>query len=190
MDADENGTIDAQMDRIAKGDETAFNRLVADHSAFVHTIAKRFTGNTADADDITQAVFWTVWEKASGWKSGGASLRTWLYRITANRCIDQARRARVRGFLLPWDRKAQSIAAPENGETGVDDKQRLALVLAALDQLPARQRLAIILVVDQELSINEAATAMTTSPGALEQLLVRARRTLRSKLQETEQDHG
>ena len=70
------------------------------------------------------------------------------------------------------------------------DKQRLALVLAALDTLPARQRLAIILVVDQELSINEAAKAMATSPGALEQLLVRARRTLRSKLQETEQDHG
>jgi RNA polymerase sigma-70 factor, ECF subfamily len=82
--------------------------------------------------------------------------------------------------ILPDDAASatQSLAA----------KQRLAQVRASIATLPARQRMAILLTAVSEMEVAAVAAVMKTSTGAVEQLLVRARRSLRAM--EGEQDAG
>jgi RNA polymerase sigma-70 factor, ECF subfamily len=161
-----------------RGDERAFNRLVAQHAPRVHAVARRYLGSDADAEDVAQEVFWRVWRSAGKWRPGEAAFPTFLFRVTVNLCIDKARRRR---------RNVQVDAADEIADTGVDaetglaDRQVLAAMREAIAALPERQRIAIILSVQQQLASREVAVAMKISEGAVEQLLVRARRSLREK---------
>lgn len=173
----------ALMQDIAKGHRPALARLMAQHARGVALFAGRYLCNAADGDDIAQEVFVCVWAQARRYDPAKAAVSTWLYRITTNLCIDRQRRNRFwRLFgrvqaddladLLPDDAPdaTQSLAA----------KQRLAKVRAGIGTLPARQRMAILLTAVAEMETEAVAAVMKTTQGAVEQLLVRARRTLRA----------
>lgn len=173
----------ALLTQAGTGDQRAFNALVLRHSGFVHTLALRYTQNRSDAEEIAQSVFLTLWRHAAQWQPT-AQLRTWLYRVTVNRCIDRARRTR----RWQWVRGAPVLdAVTDEAATGAqraEDASDLARVRLAMARLAPRQRMALTLVAEEELSGAEAAAAMDISPGALEQLLVRARKRLRMILEE------
>ncbi len=167
------------MAQVAAGDERAFATLTRIHADQVHGLARRFTGNASDAEEIAQEVFWTVWKSAKKWQPGNARFATWLYRVTLNKCIDWDRRQRVRRFFF--------LPAPEDliddspgADQSVEDRDSLALIRRSILRLPARQRAAILLSSQLEKSNKEIAAILEISPGAVEQLLVRARRTLRA----------
>ena len=61
--------------------------------------AARYLGNAGDAEDVVQEVFVTVWKQAARFDPAKGRASTWLYRITANRCIDQRRRRALRSFI-------------------------------------------------------------------------------------------
>jgi RNA polymerase sigma-70 factor, ECF subfamily len=181
----------ALMQDIASGHRPALARLMAQHARGVALFAGRFLGNVADGDDVAQETFLRVWAQARKYDASKASVTTWIYRIATNLCIDRQRRNRFwRLFgrvqtddvadILPDDAASatQSLAA----------KQRLAQVRASIATLPARQRMAILLTAVSEMEVAAVAAVMKTSTGAVEQLLVRARRSLRAM--EGEQDAG
>ncbi|MFQ6551347.1 RNA polymerase sigma factor [Aestuariibius insulae] len=171
---------DALLSKAGQGDERAFNTLVLRHSSFVHTIALRFTQNAADADEITQSVFWTLWRHAARWSRERARLRTWLYRVTVNRCIDHGRgKGRWRRLFRGGSPDVEPADPAPTAEARHGAKDDLSRVQAALLTLAPRQRMALFLVAYEGLSGADAAEAMGTSPGAVEQLLARARKRLR-----------
>jgi RNA polymerase sigma-70 factor (ECF subfamily) len=88
--------------RIANEDRRAFTILMRRHGKKVRGLALAFGGKAADADDVTQDVFIMLWRRPNSWQPGKAAFTTWLYRVVANRCLDQARRQRVRRWL-PFD---------------------------------------------------------------------------------------
>lgn len=160
-----------------QGDERAFNRLVFAHGPRVRAIARRYLGNSADAEDVAQEVFWRIWRNAGRWRLGKARFSTFLYRVTVNLCIDSARR---RGRFRASLEEAGDV--PDSGASAEDEiaeRQTLRTMRSVIATLPDRQRMALILSVQQELASREIAAAMNISEGAVEQLLVRARRTLR-----------
>ena len=79
---------------VARGDEPAFDELVARHQRRVLNTIHRYVGEYDAADDIAQEVFVIVWNKAGTFK-GRSSFATWLYRIVVNQCL-QFRRKRQR----------------------------------------------------------------------------------------------
>lgn len=83
------------MRRIAGGDQEALCSLIRDYRSLVHRTALKITGNTADAEEVTQDVFIKVWERASGYDSR-FRISTWLYRITCNISISRLRKNRFR----------------------------------------------------------------------------------------------
>ncbi len=85
--------------RISREDRGAFTMLMRRHGAKVRGLALSFSGQAADAEDIVQDVFIVLWRRPDAWRPGGASFSTWLYRVVVNRCIDQARRKRLRSWL-------------------------------------------------------------------------------------------
>ncbi|TGS15813.1 sigma-70 family RNA polymerase sigma factor [Mesorhizobium sp. M2E.F.Ca.ET.209.01.1.1] len=168
--------------RIAGGSQAALSTLMARHGRGLRTFAARYLGHAADAEDVVQEVFVTVWKQAARFDPGRARASTWLYRITANRCIDQRRRRGLRNFF-GLDDIAEEPAAPEaNAETATAARQELAIVRDGLSRLPERQRMALLLRAVGELDIGAIAEVMGASAGSVEQLLVRGRRALRDHL--------
>jgi RNA polymerase sigma-70 factor (ECF subfamily) len=173
------GDDDALIEAAKGGDEQAFDRLIRRHAPRTHAVARRVLGNDADADDATQEVFWRAWQALARWRPGEAKLGTWLYRITVNVCLDRHRRTRRTAEVVDETSMAEAGDPAPGQEQRLAGRQALAAVLAAVSRLSADQRMALVLSVQQNLSNREVAAAMGTSEGAVEQLLVRARRALR-----------
>ncbi len=166
--------------RVANGDQRALGEIVRRHGGRLRALAHRFTGGM-EADDIVQETFLSFWKTAKRWQPGGPPLAAYLTRIAVNRAIDSERRRRVRRFFGLED--AAEIADPDStADHRLAERNQLMAVTGYIQALPARQRLAILLSAEGERSNAEIAAAMGLSVGAVEQLLVRARRTLRTRL--------
>jgi RNA polymerase sigma-70 factor (ECF subfamily) len=175
------------MQGICRGDEAALEALIHRHSGWGLQQLQRVLGRVEEAEDILQSCFVQIWEKAPAWEPQ-AQFRTWFYRVLYNRCMDHFRRT---GREVAWPDTAPDGAqsSQENAESfskmllpvvpaadaGV---MRRLDVQAALQKLPLRQRMAIVLVYFEELAQDEAAGVMGVRLGALESLLSRARATL------------
>jgi len=170
---------------IAQGDQAAFSQFMTAHMRSITIFSVRFLSSREDGEDTAQAVFMDVWRKAAQFDSKKASAKTWLYRIARNRCIDVIRKRRLR-YLIGLDTGEVEVPvdAPTSFQT-VADRQDLRAVVHAIDLLPDRQRLALVLSVLSEFPTKDIAEVMGTSDGAVEQLISRARRTLRSKFRAT-----
>jgi len=171
--------------RIADEDRSAFTILMRRHGQKVRGLALAFGGRPADADDVTQDVFIMLWRRPNSWQPGKAAFTTWLYRVVANRCLDQARRQRVRRWL-PFEDAADPVDETPSALDALANRDRLAEVRKMILTLPEKQRLALLLAVQGEQSNAEIASILSVSEGAAEQLLVRARRRLRSLVAEQE----
>lgn len=171
--------------RVAAGDKRAFSEIVRRHGGRLRALALRFTGGAAEADDIVQETFLSFWKTANRWQPGGPPLVAYLTRIAMNRAIDGERRRKLRRFFgLEY---AVDVADPaRDAEEQLGAKRELGAVTALLKDLPARQRAAILLAANGEHTNAEIGAALGLSVGAVEQLLVRGRRTLRTRLAQME----
>ncbi len=165
------------MRRVGRGDEPAFRLLAGRHAARAIGLARRVTGNPADADEIVQEALLRVWVNAPRWRPI-AAFGTWFYRIVLNLCLNRRRGLPFVGIEQagdPPDPAADPAAQIESVETD-------RLVAAAIGALPDRQRAAIVLAYTEGFSNAEIAAVLGISVSALEALLVRAKRGLREQL--------
>jgi RNA polymerase sigma-70 factor (ECF subfamily) len=174
---------EALMLRIARGDERAFRALAPRYAARAASLARHISGSEADAEDIVQEALLRVWINAPRWRPE-AAFRTWFYRIVFNLALNRKRRAPFAPLEAAGDPADPAIRA-DAALLRAEEDRRIADAIAAL---PARQRSAIALTYNDELSNAEAASVLGTSVSAFETLLVRARRTLRVKLDLTDDD--
>jgi len=166
---------------IAKGDQAAFTLLMSRFMRSLTVFATRFLSSQPDGEEVAQTVFIEVWRKAGTFDPAKASAKTWLYSIARNRCIDTIRKRRLRQFV-GLDSSAADIASTDAEPSQIAaDRAELRAVINELDLLPDRQRLALLLQTVSDMSTREIADTMATSDGAVEQLIRRARRTLRQK---------
>ncbi len=133
--------------------------------------------DSAEAEDVCQDVFLRLWKQAPRWQAGRAQLATWLYTVMLNACRDRLRKRRPQ---QPLDEQLHSEQIGPEGAHQQRERQRQ--LRQALAELAPRQRQALALFHDGQLSQAEAAEAMQISQDALESLLARARRSLRAKL--------
>lgn len=166
------------LQAIAGGDRSAFDQLSRRHLDRAYGVALRMTGSRADAEDVVQDVFLRLWQRPDAWRPGQAQFSTWLYRVVVNRCLDLKRRPR--GTDL--DSVEEPQAPDANAEDSLLDAERNRALDSAVNQLPERQRAAIVLTYTAGLRNAEAASAMDISVKAFEALLVRAKRELRDHL--------
>jgi len=160
---------------IADGHLDALEPLVRRHQDNVRRLAYRFLGRWGDADDVAQEAFLRVVCAAPRYQPT-ARFTTWLHRIVVNLCLD-ARRRQTRFVAadppdLPADPPADVL---ERDET-------VRRVREALDSLPERQRMAVILHRYEGESHREIAEVTGWSESAVESLLVRAYANLRRTL--------
>jgi len=172
---------DQLMAEAAQGDERAFQLLVSRWEQAVFGFLYHMVGSSEDAEDLTQETFLRVHGHASKYRPED-KFQSWLFRIAGNLARSYLRRRKLlRWFRFDTDQHDQPDPALLPDEA-LARKQVRDMVRAALEELPFRQRQAVVLQRYQGLSYREIANLMATTPAAVESLLQRAADRLRRRL--------
>lgn len=161
------------------GDAAASKKLVERHFPSILRFSRRMLRDAHEAEDIAQETFLRLW-KSGDRVEGGATLRTWLFRVAHNLAIDRIRAKKKVSF--DDDAHEEVPASGPSAAAMLHEKERAARVQQAIEALPERQRAAIVLVFHEGLPQTEAASVLGVSVDALESLLARARRSLKKTL--------
>src|ERR671917_33313 len=200
------------LDAARSGDEDAFRRLVAQYHDDLHAHCYRMVGSVHDAEDALQEAMLRAWRAIARFE-GRSSLRSWLYTIATNTCLNLIARRPKRVLPLDYgpffDPHDQGIGMPPVEATWVEpypdqglgledgyaapearyelrESVELAFV-AALQHLPANQRAALILREVLGFSAQETADSLETSVASVNSALQRARKTVDERLPEQSQ---
>jgi RNA polymerase sigma-70 factor (ECF subfamily) len=178
-EAGETASDETLLAAIALGDRLAFRVLMERHAPKLTAVAQRVMGSPHEADDVVQDAFIKVWTKNAHWRADGtARFSTWMYRIVLNQCID---RKRKRSFVNLDDAGDPAFEGPD-GQASVEKAGMSKTLSALIDSLPDRQAQALRVYYFAELSGPEAAQVMDLTLSAFEALLFRARKALRTAL--------
>ncbi len=165
---------DALLVLYANGDRAAAAELTARLTPMVFSLARRLLNDTAEAEDVTQEAMLRLWKTAPKWRQGEARISTWLYRVTTNLCTDRLRR---RSAIALDD-----IAEPEDDRPDIPAQMQTAArakaLRTALQDLPDRQRQAVVMRHLEGLANPEIAEALDLSVEAVESLIARGKRRL------------
>ncbi len=144
-----------------RGDREAFGQLVLRHQQQVYHMALRMVRNREDAEDVAQEAFVTAYRRLAEFR-GFSSFRTWVISIALNRGRNLLRDN-------PPERSAELPASLTAGTTdpleALEAKERSELLERAIDALPPKQRMTVLLRVREGMSHKEIARALGTSPG-------------------------
>lgn len=156
------------------GDRAAARMLTLRMGPLAFRVAQRMLGDRAEAEDLAQEALLRLWKIAPDWRTGEAKVTTWLYRVVTNLATDRLRRRRGIGL-------DEAPELPDGAASAVEqmiDGDRAAALEAALAQLPARQRQAVVLRHLEGLSNPEISAAMEIGVEAVESLTARGKRAL------------
>ena len=169
--------------RAALGDRSAFAEIFEEHAAGMFRYAVHMLdGDVGEAEDVVQTALAKAWQKLPDFERR-SSLRTWLFRITANEALAHRRRRRpvpVNDALLA-SRPAGLGSEPHQQVVADQIWQSLAM---ALTELPWRQRASWLLFEMEGLSYREIARVLETSETVVRGQLHRARRTLAHRMEQ------
>ena len=169
------------IERCRTGDRDAFRLLYDAHKDRVYSLALyTLNGDAATAEDVAQEVFVRVFQKIGQFRRD-ADLKTWLYRMTANACIDEFRRRKRCSNMSDIEQPAAICSEFNRVELS-------SAVTAALAELSAEQRAAVLLKYYEELSYDEIAVILDCSKGTIASRLNRSLRLLADKLAFLRQD--
>ncbi|GLZ35771.1 RNA polymerase sigma factor SigE [Lentzea sp. NBRC 105346] len=159
----------------------SWDEVVREHADRVYRLAYRLTGNQHDAEDLTQETFIRVFRSLASYKPG--TFEGWLHRITTNLFLDMARRRsrlRMEGLPEDTDRLEGDDPTPEEiwDNTHLDPDLQ-----AALDELPAEFRAAVVLCDVEGLSYEEIGATLGVKLGTVRSRIHRGRQALRAALE-------
>lgn len=163
-----------------RGDPEAFRALFEKHKDLVYSVALRYSGDPAAAQDIAQDIFLKLFSTIGSYR-GDANFEAWLYRMVVNRCFDQKRRTRRLAPLL--DAVTDLLRAPDlNALDEVLRAEMSTHVREVIDSLAPEQKMAIVLRYTQGLSYDAIAEIAGCSAGTIASRLNRAHKVLERRL--------
>jgi RNA polymerase sigma-70 factor (ECF subfamily) len=178
---------DVLLRRAAKGDEEAFTILYRRHQAAMYRFALRMTGNTWASEEIVQDVFMTLMRDPKKYDAARGALGAFLYGVARNRVMKHLERLPREVSLEEKDEDGTgSGIALQDASTPamwVEKRERRQQVRAAVQELPAEFREAVVLCELEELSYEEAAQMAGCPIGTIRSRLHRGRALLMAKLE-------
>jgi len=176
---------------ITRSDNEAMRVLYDRYSRLVFSLSLNIVGDQAVAEEITQDVFTSVWEKAMTYRAEQSRVSTWLSSITRYRSIDILRRkgSRPEQHSISWsDLHTDVIANPETTSEMAELSIMRKRVRAALAELPVEQRDALALAYLKGYSHSEIALELGEPLGTIKTRIRLAMQKLRIILEPEEQN--
>ncbi len=199
------------LEAARRGDEDAYARLVEPHRAQLHAHCYRMLASAPDAEDALQEALLGAWRGLPRFE-GRSSLRSWLYTIATNACLKAIERRPKRVLPIDYgpaadphdgpgtpliesvwvspypDREVVSADSWATPEARYEQRESIELAfIAALQQLPPRQRATLILRDVLGFSAREAASVLHTTTASVNSALQRAHRLVDERLPEQSQ---
>jgi RNA polymerase sigma-70 factor (ECF subfamily) len=170
------------VQRVAKGDMSAFDEIYRIHHRHVYSLCLRMTSNIAEAEDLTQEIFVHFFSKAGSFR-GESAFATWLHRMTVNQVLMHFRKRSVRSELTTGDGEM-----PVQVTRGTENPRRMPVVdrIAldhAISQLPDGYRTVFILYDIEGFEHEEIGRMLGISTGTTKSQLHKARMRLRRLLE-------
>lgn len=163
------------------GDDTAWEQLVRLHTRPVYALCYRFTGSSAEAQDLTQEVFVRVFRTLKSFRSAEGSFATWLTRVTRNLLIDHYRRTRqerVTDSIEDQLPTLEHVGTAERPDRALAGREASEILQAALQKLSPDLREAVILRDLQEMEYREIAQVLSIPEGTVKSRINRGRAEL------------
>lgn len=170
---------------IAQAQEPALAQLYERYNRLVFSLALAIVNDRATAEEITLDVFMRVWQKASTYRADQARVRTWLTHIARHHAIDILRRqaARPDRSAIPWEDTAPGAqSSRDDTQESAEQSLERERVQAALAQLPADQRQALMLAYFGGHSQQQIADALRQPLGTIKTRIRLAMQKLRTYL--------
>ena len=180
---------DAQLvQQCLQGDGSAWEELVRRHTRRIFNICYRFTGNSTEAEDLSQEVFLRVYRTLASYRSAFGGFATWMTSVTRNLLIDHYRRTKRDRITDSLDDKMAIVENKESAGRRPDQQALLGelsgQVQAALTRLSPELREAVILRDLQQLEYAEIRQVLEVPEGTVKSRINRGRIELARILQQ------
>ena len=172
--------IDPLIERCLKGDQRAWDDIVRLYWRKVFNVAYKFVGRQDEAEDLTQDIFLKLFKSLKTFDRR-ANFSTWLISVSRNLCIDHYRSMRREHDVVTHDVDVVTLARPsslDSPHVALEQRDRVALLRAALDKLAPSLRTAVMLRDIQELSYQEIAEKLDVPEGTVKSRINRGRTEL------------
>lgn len=166
---------------LCAGDENAFLKLYEYCSAKIYNTALSYSKNIEDAEEITQDVFLKIYKQINSFKRN-SSLDTWIYRITINTSLNYIHKNQ-RTKSIKKNLETSKLIDFEHPGVLLENKENAKALFKAMEQLNDNQKTAFILSFIEHLPRQQVADIMGLSLKAIEALLQRAKKNMRSHLE-------
>jgi RNA polymerase sigma-70 factor (ECF subfamily) len=168
-------------------DNKDFEKLYNQYSILVYNLALNYLQNIEDAEEVTQDVFIQINNSISKFQEK-SSLKTWIYRITINKCLDFIKHKNSQKRFFIFGKKSQNEFEIENVSNfehpGIlmENKEKSKLLFEIINELGENQKTAFLLSKIDGLSNPEISEIMKLSISSVESLVFRAKSTLKEKI--------
>lgn len=167
------------VERYTSGDMTAFDELMIRYERQIYRLCYRFTSNTDDARDLAQEVFIKAFEHLADFRKE-SSLKTWLYRIATNHCINHVK-SNHQQFVEVTDTVRQVSPTAQSDLEAKEQRDHFRLMVK---KLPPKQRAILELRIHEQLSYEEIATMSNRSVSTIKASVFFALEKLRKLVKE------
>ena len=171
------------LKKIAKGDSKSFSVLLEKHKSKVFGTCYYLMGDKALAEDLSQETWIRVVKSAEDYQPT-APVIAWILRIARNACYNELR-TRNRWSELSPEEENQVIHDQLTVEEILGNEEDESRLKEAIVKLPPQQKMALLMVVQEEKSHAEVALELKCSVGAVKVLLFRARENLKKRMEES-----
>ncbi len=164
-----------------------FTKLYNEYSVLIYNVALNYLQNVEDAEEITQDIFIQLHSSLHKFQEK-STLKTWIYRITINKCLDFIKHKKSQKRFFIFGKKSQNelellnISNFEHPGIVLENKEKAALLFGIINELGENQKTAFLLSKVDGLSNPEIATIMKLSVSAVESLVFRAKVILKEKI--------
>ena len=169
--------------------ENKIGEIIEKYQDMVFNLSLGYLRSREEAEEVTQDVFVEVYHSLENFRSE-SSLQTWIYRITANKCLDRIRyykrKKRFAVFTSLFGEKSGEELYPthsfEHPGIRIENKELGKTLFQAISELPGRQQTAFLLSHVEHLKTREIAEIMESTEKTAESLIYRAKENLKIKL--------
>ena len=168
-------------------DNKDFEKLYNQYNMLVYNLALNYLQNIEDAEEITQDVFIQINNSLSNFQEK-SSLKTWIYRITINKCLDFIKHKNSQKRFFIFGKKSQNefeisnVSNFEHPGILLENKEKSKLLFEIINELGENQKTAFLLSKVDGLSNPEIAEIMKLSVSSVESLVFRAKSILKEKI--------